>query len=242
MANKLKTFAIGDIHGGYRALKQCLERSKFNYKKDRLICLGDVADGWSEVYECIEELLKINNLVYIIGNHDSWLMEWLTFGATPHIWTSQGGQASIDSYMRLLDSQRLNIMKAHLDFLNKGVYYFIDEKNRAYVHGGFDWHYPIEETNNYDLTWDRHMWITANMWHNNKNDKDRKMGTYDEIFIGHTSTSYYDKELKPMRACNVWNLDQGGGFEGKLTIMDVDTKEYFQSDVVKTLYPEDKGR
>ncbi len=32
----MKTFAIGDIHGAYKAMIQCFERSKFDYKKDRL--------------------------------------------------------------------------------------------------------------------------------------------------------------------------------------------------------------
>jgi len=31
----LKTYAIGDIHGAFKALIQCFERSKFDYKKDR---------------------------------------------------------------------------------------------------------------------------------------------------------------------------------------------------------------
>jgi serine/threonine protein phosphatase 1 len=55
----MKTFVIGDIHGNYRALLQCLERSGFNKEIDTLIQLGDVADGWSETAECVEELLRI---------------------------------------------------------------------------------------------------------------------------------------------------------------------------------------
>ena len=62
-----RTLAIGDIHGGHRAMMQCLERSEFNYKKDRLISLGDGADGWSGVVECIEELHKIKNLFILLG-------------------------------------------------------------------------------------------------------------------------------------------------------------------------------
>ena len=31
----MKTFVIGDIHGGYKALVQCLERSKFDYENKR---------------------------------------------------------------------------------------------------------------------------------------------------------------------------------------------------------------
>jgi len=33
-------------------------------------------------------------------------------------------------------------------------------------------------------------------------------------------------------------MDTGAGWSGKLTIMDIDTNEFWQSDVVKDLYPE----
>lgn len=45
-----------------------------------------------------------------------------------------------------------------------------------------------------------------------------------------------------MNRCNVWNLDTGSGFSGKLTIMDIDTKEFWQSDFVRELYPNENGR
>ena len=41
---------------------------------------------------------------------------------------------------------------------------------------------------------------------------------------------------QPMHAANVWNLDTGAGHDGKLTIMDVDTKQFWQSDAVTALY------
>lgn len=44
----MRTLVMGDIHGGYKALMQCLERSKFDYEKDTLIQLGDICDGWSD--------------------------------------------------------------------------------------------------------------------------------------------------------------------------------------------------
>ena len=58
---------------GHEALVQCLERSGFDKEKDRLISLGDIADGWTETAECFEELLTIKNLVVVRGNHDQWL-------------------------------------------------------------------------------------------------------------------------------------------------------------------------
>ncbi|MFH1385027.1 MAG: metallophosphoesterase, partial [Candidatus Omnitrophota bacterium] len=66
----MKTFAIGDIHGAYKALIQCFERSKFDYKKDRLIVMGDVCDGYPDVKQCIDELLKVTRCDLVIGNHD----------------------------------------------------------------------------------------------------------------------------------------------------------------------------
>jgi serine/threonine protein phosphatase 1 len=43
-----KRLCMGDIHGNYKALMQCLERSNFNYEEDTLIQLGDVCDGHSQ--------------------------------------------------------------------------------------------------------------------------------------------------------------------------------------------------
>lgn len=36
--------------------------------------------------------------------------------------------------------------------------------------------------------------------------------------------------------------DVHGGYKGKLTIMDIDTKEFWQSDFLDILYPDDLGR
>ena len=50
-----KIFVIGDPHGGLRAIQQCFERSGIDKEKDTLVCVGDVADGWPEVAESLEE-------------------------------------------------------------------------------------------------------------------------------------------------------------------------------------------
>jgi len=72
----MKALVIGDIHGAYRALMQCFERSGFNKENDRLILLGDICDGYPEVKQCIDELLKVKYCDLIIGNHDLWALEW----------------------------------------------------------------------------------------------------------------------------------------------------------------------
>lgn len=71
----MKTYVIGDIHGAHNALMQCLGLAQFDYALDRLIVLGDVCDGYPDVRECIEELLKIKHCDFVIGNHDMWALD-----------------------------------------------------------------------------------------------------------------------------------------------------------------------
>jgi serine/threonine protein phosphatase 1 len=245
---KKKRFVVGDIHGAHRALVQVLKKSLFRYDIDQLICIGDVADGWSEVPQCFDELLAIDDMIYILGNHDEWLYQWFRFDLNPHIWLSQGGIESVKAYMDYKGKK-----ERHEKLLENAHHYYVVEDVEAgvewkklFVHGGYDWHRPVEESDLEVLIWDRHLWETALYWENinplifdpNRN----RVREFDEVFIGHTTTSRVDPDLKPVHASNVWNVDQGAGWEGKLTLMDIDTKEYWQSDIVSELYPESKGR
>ena len=64
---------------------------------------------------------------------------------------------------------------------------------------------------------------------------------YSEIYIGHTPTINFYKD-KPMNAVNVWNIDTGAAFTGRLSAIDIDTKDIFQSDTLQDLYPDEQGR
>ena len=67
------------------------------------------------------------------------------------------------------------------------------------------------------------------------------MKIYSEIYIGHSPISK-TKKVKPLFKNSVWNLDTGAAFKGALTIMDIDSKEFWQSDLLQELYPEEIGR
>ncbi len=232
-----KTFVVGDIHGANKALLQCIERSNIDKEKDVLISLGDIADGWSGVSECVDELLTFKNLIAIKGNHDHWCDEWLQFGIAPLIWTQQGGQATIDSYVRTgsLTDER------HRHFFRKQHLYYIDDDNRAFVHGGYKSTKGLgHEQYNSDYYWDRDLWNTA-LSGSKSQSSPNLLKPHKEIYIGHTATQNWNKDT-PMNASNVWNMDTGAGFSGKLTFMNIDTKEIFQSDGVKLLYPNEHGR
>ena len=221
-------YVIGDIHGAYRALQQCLDRSAFDYDSDHLICLGDVSDGWPDTKRSIEELMRIKNLTYILGNHDWWALEWMLSGNVQSAWYVQGGKATVDSY-------RDGVPATHVKFLKDAVLHHI-YKNKLFVHAGIDPWTPLERQDRDTFLWDRSL-ATLALDRYAKSD-DAKLSSFDEIYIGHTPIPYE----KPIMSLGVWLMDTGAGWSGVLSMMNVDTKEMFISDPVPSLYPGVRGR
>jgi serine/threonine protein phosphatase 1 len=93
--------------------------------------------------------------------------------------------------------------------------------------------------------WDRTLWETALSLDTSIPIDSlfypRRFKLYKEIYIGHTPVTRIGKTIPIQKAC-VWNLDTGAAFKGPLTIMDVDTKEYWQSEPLNELYFNEKGR
>lgn len=241
---KNRTLVIGDIHGAYRALIQVLERASVS-KDDTLVFLGDYVDGWSESYQLINyliELSKTHTCVFVRGNHDTWCEDWLDGREINPAWLPNGGQSTVDSYKNSSDEDK----KRHLLFLNELKNYYIDDTNNLYVHAGFTSpHGPNKEQYPSNLYWDRTLWEMALVIDKSLDINSpifpKRLKLFNQLFIGHTHTMNYSKD-KPMSSFNVWNIDTAAGFNGKLTIFDVDTKAYWQSEFVETLYPDEQGR
>ncbi|MDP4151606.1 MAG: metallophosphoesterase [Bacteroidota bacterium] len=230
----MKTFVMGDIHGAYAKLLQCLQRSGFDHSTDRLIQLGDVADRGDRVAECVDELLGIKNLIAIRGNHDDWFNHFLLTGVHPVRW-EQGGDATARSYLRRIGKGKraalrpADVPESHRRFFAGQRLYFIDESNNCFVHAGFDRHRPFGGQPPEIYFWDRELWTDA-LGH-----QFEKVAAFRQIFIGHTPTANWGV-YKPMHAANIYNLDTGAGREGYLSIMDVATKKFWQSDAT-LLFP-----
>jgi serine/threonine protein phosphatase 1 len=242
--NTKRTLAIGDIHGGLKAIQQLFEKAKVT-PEDKLIFLGDYVDGWSEsagVMDYMIELSKTHECIFIKGNHDVWCEEWLRTGLADKTWLFHGGQQTVNSYANATSVIKMQ----HLNFLEQMPFYYIDDLNRLFIHAGFtSMHGPQKEFHNSNFSWDRTLWETALVM-DKRIKKDsilfpKRLKLFSEIYIGHTPTQYYDVNI-PMQGCNVWNLDTGAAFYGKLSIMDIDTKQFWQSDEVHTLYPGETGR
>ncbi|MEQ9425304.1 MAG: metallophosphoesterase [Cyclobacteriaceae bacterium] len=234
----MATFVLGDIHGAYKALDQCIDRSKFDFKNDTLIFLGDVCDRYPETVACIDLLITIPKLVPLLGNHDLWLKMWLEGKFFDYeVWWKQGGDLTMKEYSEspLFD----DLKKKHLNnYFSKTQLYHKDDQNRVFVHAGFDYREPIENSTERFLLWERDLYEAA-VHYDQQNIAFPISKPYNEIYIGHTPTHKLIPRYggnRPLKFCNVWCMDQGAGWGNRLSMMNVDTKEIFQSDPVDKLY------
>ena len=239
-----RTIAIGDIHGGLRALIQLLERIDIT-PDDDLIFLGDYVDGWSDsanVVSYLIELAKQNTCMFIRGNHDDLTQHWLKTGDLNEQWLQHGGQTSIDAYRNYSKKE----IKSHLEFYSQMLNYYIDKKNRLFIHAGFsNLHGPEREYHATSFYWDRTLWEMALAMDPEISPSHeyypKRLKLYEEIFIGHTPVVRIGK-TEPVHLANIWNIDTGAAFKGPLSAIEVNTKEIWQSDPVFELYPHEPGR
>jgi serine/threonine protein phosphatase 1 len=241
---KTRTFVIGDIHGGLKALKQVVDKIDL-LKDDTFIFLGDLVDGWSESAQTIQHLINFSsehNCVFIKGNHDLLCKDWLVKGEVSDLWIKHGGAETMESY-QLVDKET---RRKHILFFEKMKGYYIDSENRLFVHAGFTSMYgPEKEFHKSNLSWDRTLWETVVAMDVEMTEDSvfypKRLKLFKEIYIGHTPTTNIGSYL-PINKANVWNLDTAAAFKGKLSMMNIDTKEVRQSDFVYELYPDETGR
>mgnify|MGYP001399897543 FL=1 len=240
----MRTLVIGDIHGGLRALHQIFERAQIT-TEDHLIFLGDYVDGWSEspaVLDFLIELQTTHACVFMRGNHDELLCEWLHNSKDNLMWYRHGGESTVNAYAQVDALTK----KKHVAFLQSLENYYLDDQNRLFVHAGFTnmngvafEHFPKL------FYWERTLWEMALALDKNLTPDSvlypRRLKLYREIYIGHTPVTQIG-ENTPIRMASVWNVDTGAAFKGPLTVLDVDTKRYWQSDPLPDLYPNEIGR
>lgn len=239
-----RTLVIGDIHGGLLGLKQVLERCTLR-DSDHLIFLGDYVDGWSQSAEVIQfliELQKTYKCDFIAGNHDLWCLEWLSGKGKNEIWLMHGGKGTVESYSSISDQEK----EQHVSFFESMKDYIVDDQKRLFIHAGFSsMHGPHKEHYSTNYSWDRTLWEMAMACHGRINDADphypKRLKLFSEIYIGHTPTTEWDIN-HPWNRANVWNIDTGAAFKGKVSVLDIQTKEFWQSDTLQSLYPNEKGR
>jgi serine/threonine protein phosphatase 1 len=217
----MTNYVIADIHGNYEGFKKILKLVDYDMKSgtDSLIILGDIVDGGRKTKQCIDLAVSIPNMTFCRGNHDEWALDWAMGGPELPVWVHQGGYATMESY----DYNRKNVPKSHIDLLKNAPYYIIKD-DMIFVHGGFNPIIPIENNKPVVLTWDRELIKYA---------KQHMIKGYSKVFVGHTTTQLIESKTTPLQFNNLIMCDTGGGWTGKLSIINIDTLDYKQVDGVK---------
>ena len=240
----MRIIAIGDVHGGLKALLQVLNKIEIK-EEDKLLFVGDYVDGWSDSAQVIQFLMELSekiSCVFIKGNHDVWCEDWLRSEHVEMVWYMHGGKETIESYQGFSEEDKAK----HLAFFENMSLYHLDDENRLFLHAGFTSMHGVEkEVYEKTLYFDRTLWEMA-LTMDQEISKDsliypHRLKHYKEIYIGHTPTTNFGYDV-PMNAVNVWNIDTGAAFKGKLSAIDINTKAIFQSDDLPSLYPNEKGR
>lgn len=151
-----RLIAIGDIHGCLAPLKQLIEKLRPT-PHDTLVFLGDYIDRGPDSKGVIEYLLRLRdeyNAVFLLGNHEMMLLDYLAFGYTES-WDRNGGAATLDSYVC---GGNIEVPASHAEFL-KNCLPTYDTPDFFFVHGGLKPTRTIEENlkrmTTFDLVWER---------------------------------------------------------------------------------------
>jgi serine/threonine protein phosphatase 1 len=239
-----RTIVIGDVHGAFKALHHVITLIKPS-PGDQYIFLGDYVDGWPESAQVVDYLFTFSqryHCEFILGNHDVWCRDWLINGTTNATWLNNGGEEAIASY-KLIRPASLN---THRLFFSNLKQYVVDADNRLFIHAGYRSEQgPDAEFSGGLYNWDRSLWTEAlqalRRGPVSLAELPQRIRLFVEIYIGHTPTIRYGTD-KPIQALNIYNIDTGAGFDGRLTAMDILTGEIWQSDPVPGYYPGVKGR
>jgi serine/threonine protein phosphatase 1 len=177
---------------------------------------------WCIVTPLTNFMVRQNGTHFFTGN--CWALHWMKTGVELPVWWHQGGMRTAESY----DFDYENVPKSHMKFLEDMIPYYKDEQNRVFVHGGFIPDKPIEEQDIDILTWDRELMCAY--------APKGEIPGYKHVFVGHTTTQHFGRDYKipdcmvPLTFHNLTAMDTGGGWNGRLSMMDVDTFEYWQSE------------
>ena len=156
-------FIIGDIHGHFSPLAEVIQKiSKDIETGDRLIFLGDYIDRGEHSCEVVEFLLalkKRHDIIFLKGNHEAMLLDYLDGKNDGSNWLFNGGRNTIKSYQRQFGS--FELPETHLDFFRNLQYYYEGEDFIA-VHAGL---HPLKKSlsdqREYDMIWIRDIFYNA---------------------------------------------------------------------------------
>jgi serine/threonine protein phosphatase 1 len=150
-----RLFAIGDIHGCFDSLRELIENRIAIRKTDKLVFLGDYIDRGNQSREVIDYIIELKNkdfdIVALIGNHESMLLDALDNDMFLPEWFQNGGYETMRSFginsIKQLD-------QVYIEFF-KGLQFYYSLDNFLFVHAGFNNRISNPFDDKYHMIWSR---------------------------------------------------------------------------------------
>lgn len=232
-----RVYAIGDIHGRADLLERMealIDADAVNAPERRVIIfLGDYIDRGLESAQVIDRLIETPQSgferVFLCGNHEEAMLNFLENAADGPLWLGNGGDAALYSYgvriktalpyaERLATLQadlRTKVPASHLAFL-RGLKRMHAEGDYLFVHAGVRPGVAIEAQSADDLIWIREPFLSAR-------------GDLGKIVVhGHTINADGEQpEIRPNRI----GIDTGAYATGKLTclVLEGESRRFLQT-------------
>lgn len=130
---RMRTYAIGDIHGRADLLAEMhrlIDQDLRSYSNNAtVIYLGDYVDRGADTKGVLEQLINSTvgtSRVFLKGNHEEMLLEFLAHPKRAQRWLSMGGKEAAQSYgveesdpRRVATGLAASVPSAHMDFLRR---------------------------------------------------------------------------------------------------------------------------
>jgi len=207
-----RIFAVGDIHGCLDKLISLMGIIDIDPKKDTLLFIGDYIDRGTQSKEVVDYLIDLarqqSRVIFLKGNHELLLHLYLS-GADRFSFLANGGQATLDSYLKDHSHAEDNpIPSIHLEFFdNLRLYYETDQ--HIFVHAGLKENIPLEEQDEWDMLWIRDEFIYS----------DFDFGK--RVIFGHTPFR------EPLVLENKIGIDTGAVYGNKLTCVELPAVKFY---------------
>jgi serine/threonine protein phosphatase 1 len=217
-------YAVGDIHGRVDLVEQMHrlitdDAALLTPGTSKVVVyLGDYVDRGLESRQVIDFLIRDRladfQPVYLLGNHDAWLLSFLVDPTIGSTWLRYGGDATMLSYgvqlsgppgdpsffEQLQSSLRQRIPRQHVEFLQSLELSF-ESGDYLFVHAGVNPAQPLDQQIADDLLWIREPFLNSR----------RDLGRV--IVHGHTV------ESEPVVRRNRIGIDTGACWTGCLTCL-----------------------
>lgn len=198
------TYAVGDIHGSLRKLRNLILRCKQHAggRPMTFVFLGDYIDRGPESSGVVRYVIDLQSLlrervIALKGNHEAFALGVIDGTTLADHWLSQGGAETLQSYG--VKSAR-ELPREHVDWM-RSLQLSYDDGRRFFVHAGIDPELPLDAQREHDMLWIREPFLS-----------DRRV--YARLIVhGHTPLARGTPDLRGNRL----NLDTAAVFGGPLT-------------------------